>query len=389
MSVRHGWRIASMLAFAALLVPAAASADDPTLGLGAPQLTDASCSPGSPDGCQRLRFAYGPVTVRPGANAQLLGLNIQKPLYDGYVSRLTANLYRTDGQIPPVDGAHLHHAPSPPVDVVHLHHAAWLSSRMYGNFPVFFAAGEEKTHLQAPSGYGLKVLGSDQWSLGYMLHNLTPLEEHVYVTYDIDYTPAETAESEGVREVIPLWLDVQSRTLPFYPVFNVQRGYGEYSNKYKRKVCVFPKDTCAAYNPYGEAQKGNGVGWDYTISKEYDGTIVGMGGHLHPGGLEDQVSLVRGKRVKRVFTSEAKYWDKSGPVSWDMAMTVTPSDYRLRVRPGDKLRLNAVYDSQQASWYENMGIVMAFLAPGDTSGVDVFNDSSAGAKISTVGEITH
>src|SRR3954453_15609467 len=103
MSVRHGWLIRTLPASAPLLVPAAASADDPTLGLGAPQLTDATCSPGSPDGCQRLRFAYGPVTVRPGANAQLLGPNLQKPLYDGYASRLTANLYRTDGTIPPVD----------------------------------------------------------------------------------------------------------------------------------------------------------------------------------------------------------------------------------------------------------------------------------------------
>ena len=114
-----------------------------------------------------------------------------------------------------------------------------------------------------------------------------------------------------------------------------------------------------------------------------------MGGHVHPGGLEDQVSLVRGKKVKRVFTSEAKYWDKDGPVSWDMAMTVTKPDYRLRVRAGDKIRLNAVYDSQQASWYENMGIVMAFLSPGDTSGVDVFSSVSAGAHLSTVGDITH
>jgi plastocyanin len=375
---RHGWRLASLLAVAALTLPTSALADDgsPTLGLGAPQLTDSSCTPGSPAGCQRLRFAYGPITVNPGANAQLIGLNIAKPLYDGYVSRLTANLYRTDGTVPPVD-------------VVHLHHGAWLSNRMYGNFPVFFAAGEEKTHLQVPSGYGLKVLGADQWSLGYMLHNLTPIAEHVYVTYDLDYTPAEMAESEGVKQVIPVWLDVQSRTLPLYPVFNVQRGYGEYSKKYKRKVCTFPKDTCAAFNPFGETQKGNGTGWDYTIPKQYDGSIVAMGGHLHPGGLEDQVSLVRGKKVKRVFTSEAKYWDKAGPVSWDMAMTVTKPDYRLRVRPGDKLRLNAVYDSQQASWYENMGIVMAFLAPGDTSGVDVFRSASAGAHLATVGDITH
>jgi hypothetical protein len=373
---RHGGRLATLLAFALLAVPATAAADDPTLGIGAPQLTDTSCTPGSPAGCQRLRFAYGPVTVQPGANAQLLGLNIQKPLYDGYVSRLTANLYNTDGTIPPVD-------------VVHLHHGAWLSSRMYGNFPVFFAAGEEKTHLQVPSGYGMKVLGSDQWSIGYMLHNLTPIERHVYLTYDIDYTPAAEAESQGVKPVIPLWLDVQSRSSPFYPVFNVQRGYGHYDRTFKRKVCVFPKETCAAFDPFGFAQKGNGVGWDYTIPSKYDGTIVAMGGHLHPGGLEDQVSLVRGAKVKRVFNSDAHYWDPAGPVSWDMAMTVTPANYRLRVRAGDKLRLNAVYDSQRASWYENMGIVMAFLAPGDDSGVDVFSNSSSGAHLSTAGQITH
>ena len=41
------------------------------------------------------------------------------------------------------------------------------------------------------------------------------------------------------------------------------------------------------------------------------------GGHVHPGGLEDQVSLVRGAKVKRVFNSDAHYWEKAGPVSWD------------------------------------------------------------------------
>jgi hypothetical protein len=147
MSHRHGGRLGCLLAFVVLALPGSALADDPALGLGAPQLSDSTCTPGSPAGCQRLRFAYGPLTVQPGANAQFLGLNIQKPLYDGYVSRLTANLYRTDGTVPPVD-------------VVHLHHGAWLSNRLYGNFPVFFAAGEEKTHLQVPSGYGMKVLGT-------------------------------------------------------------------------------------------------------------------------------------------------------------------------------------------------------------------------------------
>src|SRR4051794_8214828 len=371
---RHGWRFALVCLFAfALLAPTASADWAPQEGLGAPTLDSSECTPGSPAGCQRIRYAYGPVTVRPGANLQLMWKGIQKPLYDGYISRLTANLYRADGTIPPVD-------------VVHLHHGAWLSNPSYGNFPIFFAAGEEKTHFQVPSGYGMKILGSDEWSLAYMLHNLTPRAEQVYVTYDLDYTAAEAAESQGLKKVIPLWLDVMNRASPLYPVFNVQRGFGHYDAKYKRKTCTFPKERCADFTPYGNDQPGNGTGYDWTVPAQYDGTIVGMGGHLHPGGLEDQVSLVRGKSSKRVFTSEAKYWDKAGPVSWDMAMTVTPPDWRLRIKSGDKIRLNAVYDSQQSSWYENMGIVMAFVAPGDTSGVDVF---TPGAKLATSGEVTH
>jgi hypothetical protein len=249
------------------------------------------------------------------------------------------------------------------------------------------ASGEEKTNFQLPPGYGMRIGGSDTWSMGYMLHNLTPIPEHVYLVYDLDYTPAETAESMGIKRAIPLWLDVMSRKHPFYPVFNVQRGFGHYDPKFKRKVCVFPKERCAAFDPFGESQPGNGVGWDYTIPQQYDGTLVGMGGHVHPGGLEDQVSLVRGGVEKRIFNSDAKYWDKAGPVSWDMAMTVTPLDWRVRVRPGDKIRLNAVYDSQAASWYENMGIVMAWVAPGDTSGVNVFAPGEA--RVSTEGNITH
>ena len=87
----------------------------PQEGLGAPPLASNACASNLYPTCRRVRFAYGPVTVEPGANQQLYAGDIGKPLYDGYVTRLTANLYRTDGTIPPVD-------------VVHLHHGAWLSS---------------------------------------------------------------------------------------------------------------------------------------------------------------------------------------------------------------------------------------------------------------------
>jgi hypothetical protein len=344
----------------------------PELGLGAPQLQSNACESNYYPTCRRLRFAYGPVTVEPGANQQLFSGDIGKPMYDGYVTRLTANLYRTDGTVPPVD-------------VVHLHHGAWISSPQYGSNVVFFATGEEKTRFSLPNGYGMKVQGSDTWGLAYMLHNLTPVPEHVYLVWDIDYVPAADAEAQGIARAVPLWLNVVDKH-PFYPVFNVQRGFGQYSSKFKRKVCVFPKERCAAFDPYGLSQPGNGVGWDYTVPQRYAGTLIGMGGHLHPGGLEDQVSLVRGGVEKRIFNSDAHYFEKKGPVSWDMAMTVTPPNWRVQLQPGDKIRLNAVYDSQAASWYENMGIVMAWVAPGDTSGVDAF---APGAQIQTEGQITH
>jgi hypothetical protein len=369
---------AAALAAALIAAPASAGADAtgpaPQEGFGAPALPSNACADQTYPTCRRMRFAYGPVTVAPGANAQLLADNAAHPLFDGYALRLTANLYNTDGTIPPVD-------------VVHLHHGAWLSFPGYGNNPIFFAAGEEKTHLQIPSGYGMKIHGSDHWLMGYMLHNLTPIPRHVYLVWDIDFVPAADAEAQGITPVVPLWLDVMSQRHPLYPVFNVQRGFGHFDPKFHRKVCVFPKERCAAFDPYGESQPGNGVGWDYTVPPQYAGTLVGMGGHVHPGGLEDQVSLVRGGVERRIFNSDAHYWDKAGPVSWDMAMTVTRPDWRVQIRAGDKIRLNAVYDSQRASWYEDMGIVMAWVAPGDFSGPDVFAPGEA--AVQTEGQITH
>src|SRR3712207_6985299 len=52
---------------------------------------------------------------------------------------------------------------------------------------------------------------------------------------------------------------------------------------------------------------------------------------------------------RSIFDSDAVYFDPRGPVSWDLAMTVTRQDWRVHVRPGDKLRLNATYDTDRAS----------------------------------------
>ena len=118
-------------------------------------------------------------------------------------------------------------------------------------------------------------------------------------------------------------------------------------------------------------------GANFVVPPSLSGTLVELGGHLHPGGLEDQVSVVRHGVQKRIFDSDAVYWNRrrssrgDGQIdSWDLSMTMTgaPLGWKVKIRPNDILRLNAVYDSQLSSWYEDMGIVVAFVAPHDPHG---------------------
>jgi hypothetical protein len=73
----------------------------------------------------------------------------------------------------------------------------------------------------------------------------------------------------------------------------------------------------------------------------------------------------------RVFQSNAHYFDPVGPVSWDLAMTRTPYDWRVGVKKGDRLAVSATYDAARASWYESMGIMLLFMSD-DTNGPDPF-----------------
>lgn len=291
-------------------------------------------------------------------------MTIEKPAYDGYAMRFRPDLVRADGSVPGVDE-------------IHLHHVAMFSVPQYSDTLQFLATGEEKTIAEPRPPYGMLVRSTDVWMMNWMLHNLTARIESVWVVYEIDYVPREAAERRGVKPAVPIWLDVRRGTpREFYPVFNVQRGYGKLNPRTGKRECVYPRDRCAAFDPYGEGQPGNGRGWEHTITAEQAGTLIQTAGHVHPGGLRDELSVVRtidGKeRVRRIFTSEAKYFDPNGPVSWDMAMTETPENWRVQVKPGDRLRLNAVYDAERANTYENMGIMIVGVSPGDRSGVDPF-----------------
>ena len=54
-----------------------------------------------------------------------------------------------------------------------------------------------------------------------------------------------------------------------------------------------------------------------------------------------------------------------------MTLGITRADYRVHVKAGDTLRLTTTYDSTR-SWYEAMGILVAWFAPKQTKGIDPF-----------------
>jgi hypothetical protein len=311
-------------------------------------------------GVQRTKFSYGPIHVPPGGNLILLGpVTIEKPVGDGYVTRIKPNLVRSDGSIPDVD-------------VLHLHHSVWLSTGNNGadGAPTpFFAAGEEKTTFELPKGYGYPVRAADVWYLNHMLHNQTVTPENVYITYEVDFIPAQSPLAKSINPARPIWMDVESGA--FYPVFDVKRGSGGRDGRY-----TYPDD---ARNPYPSGLPRNE--WISPI----DGTLVSALGHVHPGGLWTDLDVLRGKRSRRIFRSKAKYWDPRGPISWDMSMTVTKPRWRVGIRKGDRLRVNATYETKRASWYESMGIDIVYMAPGER-GPDPFK---RGTRIDTRGQVTH
>jgi plastocyanin len=318
-----------LILLALLLVPASASA--------APRV-------------QHLHFKYGPVSIQPGQNTiSIDGDKVPRPKVPGWIVGFRPNLRRPGGSVPRVD-------------VIHLHHAVWLI-----NGAPTFAAGEEKTQVKMPRGFGWRYSPDDKWYLNHMIHNLLPNRDKVYITYDIDFIPDSSPAARKIHRVKTLWLDVEGGKA--YPVFDVHRGSGRDGR------FTYPDDAPGAY--------GGGPALNTKVIRR-NGVLVGTAGHLHPGGLYTDLKLTRGARTVDLFRSKAHYWEPAGAVSWDVAMTATTPKWRVKVKRGDILSVSATYDTKRASWYESMGIDPVAFAPGVRGGVDPFS-----GKLDKRGKVTH
>ncbi len=274
---------AALLAALALAVPAAAGAANPprtSPSLKFPTKTTVTSKAG---GVKHYHFVYGPVRIAPGQNSIFFEPNSVRPPGPGYILNFKPDLIYTDGTVPRVD-------------IVHLHHAVWLI-----NGAPIWAAGEEKTALNLPAGYGYRFKPSDSWVMNHMIHNLTPDPKRVYITYDMDFLPDTAPEAAKITTVDTRWLDVVGST---YPVFDAIKGTG-HGPPSKRRY-TYPDDSPTAPRNV------------WTVTKKQ--TLVAVWGHMHPGGLYDDLKITRAGVTKTLFRAKAKYWEPAGAVSWDVSI---------------------------------------------------------------------
>lgn len=301
-------------------------------------------------GLQHLTYKFGPIDVAPGQNTIEIHANDLKPKVPGYITAFRPNLTYLDGKVPRVD-------------VIHLHHGVWLVDGL----PTW-AAGEEKTNVYLPRGYGYRYDPAQRWQLNYMVHNLTPNPDKVYLTYEIDFLPDTEAAAQGMTTVRTQWMDAAG--IKFYPVFDALRRLGQHGRY------TFPDMA------RGAERKKIGFAHQWTVPN--DGTLVATAGHLHPGGLHTDLYLTRNGQRVRLFRSDAHYFEPAGAVSWDVAMTSTPPDWKVQLRQGDVLDVTGTYDVSQASWYESMAIMPLAYAELDTTGIDPFS-----GQLNTQGILNH
>ena len=150
---------------------------------------------------------------------------------------------------------------------------------------------------------------------------------------EVDFIPNDAPEAKGIKEISTRWMDVQG--LKPYPVFDVMRNAGK-SGRY-----VYPDDDPKAYKSAPRVRN------RWVVDR--DTTLVGTIGHVHPGGLFTDLFLERGGRKAHLFRSNAHYFEPAGPVSWDLAMGVTRSEWKVAVKKGDVLSTTTTYETRRGA----------------------------------------
>ena len=240
----------------------------------------------------------------------------------------------------------------------HIHHAHWFSlnpgsetdNYLGGLGDWFFGNGDEETRANFeersaadPKGpiYGGHIGPLEPQPMIYMLHNKTASTMLVWIMLDITFIHGTMNELNALDDGRDYH---EVRGVLFGRTFDVPRN-----QKSKDGTFETPED-----DPEGVIE------WTSPI----DGTLIGTGSHLHPGGLrvitENYGSEERpcpssgGGYGGTVLLKSDALWRADVPFSEDFQMEVTNPAFRAPIHEGDRIRIAGIYENKRHGWYDVM-----------------------------------
>jgi plastocyanin len=296
---------------------------------------------------ETLNVFFGPYTIGPGQDMNRFDVDV--PVRSGYILAVSPSLRKADDLT-----EYVH-------QVAHIHHAHWFRHDIgnlednYWDYPGFgthewiFGNGDEETKADFqprtdadPNGpiYGQYIPPDGVGPVIYMIHNKTsqPIVAYIRLKVTFMHGTPEELNQPGKRPVHDIRGMLMGRT---FDVHRNAKGTGIWN-------------TTAGNDP----TKPKPIEW----TSQVDGTLVGTGGHLHPGGLHIIVEN-RGSEKKPcngsapgggvpIFNSEA-VWHVA-KFSEDFQMTVTDPHWRAPIHKGDRIRLTGYYENKDHSWITAM-----------------------------------
>jgi plastocyanin len=326
----------------ALLAPAAHGQASPLPPLDGPNGKVARFAP-KPAGTQeKTQFWFGPYVVPPGHDMNRVDIDL--PVHDGFIVSVEPGMRRVSDLSEP------NHQEG------HIHHAHWFAldpgnqedNYTGGNTEWIFGNGDEETKADFaersaadPKGpiYGQYVGAAGPQLMIYMLHNKTNQPLNTWIVLDVTFIHGtkEALANKGGRPYHDVSGVLFGRT---YDVPRRPNGEGRY-----RTTRDEPKP----------------IEWTSTV----EGTMIGTGGHLHPGGLSVTVENMGSKERpcpaqgagttggSLLYEGDALF-NRNVLFSEDFQMEVTHPAWRAPLRKGDRIRITGVYENRDHGWYDVM-----------------------------------
>lgn len=308
--------------------------------------------PKKPGTTDHLSLYYGPYTIPPGWDANRVDLEL--PTQNGFLIALEPEMRRVQDLSTPMHTE------------AHIHHAHWFgfdpgnAEDNYLNFfgpgthEWVFGNGDEETRADfrrrsaaEPNGpvYGNFIPAGRNQDVIYMLHNKTNQPMAVWIVLDVVWQHGTKEQLEQVtgRQYHDVNGMLMGRT------FNVPReanGDGKWENIRDQKTA-------------------DGKERPIEFVAPRDGTLIGTGGHLHPGGTDVVVENYgpaanpcpgdrKGRGYGGTLLLHSDIINRNAPLSEDYQTEVTHPAWRAPVHKGDRIRISGVYENKEHSWYYAM-----------------------------------